>query len=213
MATKMKQQKNRVKSFFREWIEPIVLGTVLALFVRTFVLEIMKIPTGSMEPTLHGNPRSGDKVLVLKFSYWFQEPQRWDVMVFLFDKDTVSNPNFLGKVFGQKTEDGEVKERKNFIKRIAGLPGEKIEIRDGKIWINGEMVEKPSSMQGKYYYNMGEYGEEGKVTEIPPNCYVVLGDNSRNSRDSRYWGFVERKKIKGKAVVVLWPPNRWKVIR
>ena len=103
---KKQKHKSRLKRFLREWVEPIVLGTVLALFVRTFVLEIMKIPTGSMEPTLHGDRHSGDKVLVLKFSYWFQEPQRWDVMVFLFDKDTLVNPSLFGKVFGWKTEDG-----------------------------------------------------------------------------------------------------------
>ena len=168
MSKKEKSEKHihrtGFKGFLREWVEPIVLGTVLALFVRTFVLEIMKIPTGSMEPTLHGDRRNGDKVLVLKFSYWFHQPERWDVMVFLFDKDTLPNPSFFGKVFGFKTAEGEVIDRKNFIKRVVGLPGEKIEIKDGEIWINGKLADKPPVLNYIKYANLGEYGEEGMVT-------------------------------------------------
>ncbi|MBI3990668.1 MAG: signal peptidase I, partial [Candidatus Omnitrophica bacterium] len=109
---KKQNQKSGWKAFVKEWVEPIVFGAILALLVRTFVLEIMKIPTGSMEPTLHGDRRNGDKVLVLKFTYWFSEPKRWDVLVFLFDKETLATPNLFGKMFGFRNKNGEVIDRK-----------------------------------------------------------------------------------------------------
>jgi len=98
------------------------------------------------------------------------------------------------------------------VKRLVAFSGEKIEIRDGRILISGRPLEDPS-FKAVYYYNAGDYGAEGKVITVPANSYFALGDNSANSRDSRYWGFVPRKNLVGKAVLIYWPLNRMKLIR
>ena len=103
--------------------------------------------------------------------------------------------------------------KKDFVKRLAGLPGDKIEIREGKIILNGKTVEeRPFSVN--YYYNREdwEYGQSGEVTEVPEDRYFVLGDNSAQSSDSRNWGFVSGKDIVGRAFLIWWPPKRVKFV-
>ncbi len=178
--SKMKQ-KNKV----REYAETLVIALAIALFVRSFVVQAFKIPSSSMEPTL----LVGDHILVNKFLYGiripvigkkifpFSHPRRGDVIVFIFPNDR----------------------SKDFIKRVIGLPGEKVEIRERKIYINDRLIEDP---WGKYFppERLINVGPE----MVPPNALFVMGDNRNNSEDSRYWGFVPLDDVLGKAFVMYW---------
>lgn len=187
------------KSNTREWIESLVIALILAMVIRTFAVEIYKIPTGSMIPALLPN----DRILVNKFVYGarvpfigarmpgLRQPKRGDVVVFIYPEDR----------------------SKNFIKRLIGLPGETIEIRAGNIYINGSQ-NKERLLYNRYYYNRtdSDFGKENQIIKIPNDAYYVLGDNSVSSRDSRYWGFVPKNNVLGKAICILWPLNRIRVI-
>ena len=174
--------KEKTKLLIREYAESLLIAAVLALIIRTFIVTPFKIPTGSMEPTL----LPGDKIFVNRFIYRIHPPERGDVIVFRYPE----NP------------------RRDFIKRLVAFGDETVEIAEGKIRINGEIVDMPEIFQSIYYENRGNYGTEKAQVTVPPNCYFVLGDNSSSSRDSRYWGFVPRKLLRGKAFVVWWPPRR-----
>lgn len=178
----------RLRYILKEWIEPIALAVILALVIRTFFFQAFKIPTGSMRPTLI----ESDRVLVNKFLYRFKEPQRGDVIVFRYPVD--------GK--------------KDFIKRLAGLPGETLAIKQGKLFINGKVLEESFKMRKFYYYNREDwdYGSEDRAIKIPEDSYFTLGDNSAQSSDSRNWGFVPKKNLIGKAFMVYWPPKRIRMV-
>jgi len=171
----------------KEWVEPIIIAVILALIIRTFVVQAFKIPTGSMRPTL----MEGDRILVNKFVYKFTQPKRGDVIVFISPED----------------------KKKDFIKRLIGLPNENIEISNGAILINSSPVEEGPVLNKRRYYNRGDFGMEGQNITIPNDAYYVLGDNSISSRDSRYWGFMPKKFLLGKAFLIYWPPNRIGMIK
>ena len=118
------------------------------------------------------------------------QPKRGDVIVFIYPESP----------------------KKDFIKRLVGLPGETVEIKNGTIYINDKPL-LDSVFNQRYYYNRGEFGQEGKKIKIPKDSFFVLGDNSASSQDSRYWGFVPRKNILGEALVIYWPPQRIRIIR
>jgi signal peptidase I len=176
-----------MRYFIKEWVEPVVIAVILALIIRTFIVQAFKIPTGSMRPTL----MEGDRILVNKFIYKFKNPQREDVIVFLSPED----------------------KKKDFIKRLVGLPGDVVEISNGAIFINGKAVDTDSIMREVYYYNRGDFGQEGQFIKVPDDAYYVLGDNSISSRDSRYWGFLPKKYLIGKAFLLYWPPTRIRLIK
>lgn len=190
--------KKSKKSVIREWVESIVIAFILAMIIRTFVVQAFKIPTGSMRPTLV----EGDIILVNKFIYgakvpfigWrlpsLKEPQRGDVVVFVYPQ----NP------------------KKDFIKRLVGVGGDSIEIKSGTVYVNNRPLMDPAFDQ-RYYYNRGGFAEEGQQVMVPEDSYFVLGDNSASSQDSRYWGFVPAKNIIGEAMVIYWPPRRIKIIK
>ncbi len=203
-----------------EYTEAILVALVLAMFIRTFIVQAFKIPSGSMIPTLY----VGDHILVNKFVFGlpipfsdekidiFGKPQRGDVIVFKFPKDT----------------------SKDYIKRVIGLPGDTIEARGNELFINGEPV--PKEKAGLYRYedparfnqtselfieDIGgnkhqvlydkdtlRFGDTAK--KVPPGHYFCMGDNRDHSNDSRYWGFVPFELIKGKAMVIYfsWPPGQ-----
>jgi len=177
----------RLRYLMKEWVEPIVIAVVLALIIRTFVVQAFKIPTGSMRPTL----MEGDRILVNKFIYKFREPVRGDVIVFVSPED----------------------KKKDFIKRLVGLPGEEIEISNGTILINKKAVDSDSVIRERYYYNRGDFGKENQAVIIPDNAYYALGDNSISSRDSRYWGFMPKKYLIGKAFLIYWPLTRIRILK
>ena len=174
--------KERVKKEAREWGEAIVIALILTLIIRAFVVQAFKIPSSSMHPTL----MEGDKLFVSKFIYRFREPSRWEIMVFKYPEDP----------------------KKDFIKRVVAFEGETVELRSGSIYINGAEQELPDDLKGNYYYNQEPFAGAGQEIVVPVNTYFVLGDNSLSSRDSRYWGFVPRKYLVGKAFVRWWPPGR-----
>lgn len=162
-----------------EGIKTIGLSVILALGIRTFVAEARYIPSGSMLPTLQIN----DRLIVDKLSYHFKTPQRGDIVVFS-PTDTLKQQNF----------------KDAFIKRVIGLPGEKVEVKSGRVYISNKPLPE------NYIEDAPDY-QYGPVT-VPSDSYLVLGDNRNNSYDSHYWGFVPRDRIIGKAVVRFWPLNR-----
>lgn len=168
-------KETKKKSPLREAIETIVWSLVIALLIIQFVVQSFYIPSSSMEPTLV----PGERVLVAKFYYRITEPQRGDIIVFRYPIDN----------------------RKNLIKRVIGLPGEKIKISNGMIYVNGEPLQ--GDKYGRTYYDYGFYGEGEKT--VPEDSYFVLGDNSINSDDSRFWGYVPRKNVLGRAFLIYWP--------
>ncbi len=178
-------KREKLKKIAKDWVQSLVFAGVVALFIRTFFIQVYKIPTGSMVPTL----KIGDHVFVNKVVYKLRPPKRGEVIVFLYPKNT----------------------RKTFVKRLIGLPQERVKIEDGKIYINGKVIKDIPQIAQRYYYAEGPYGE--KEVKIPPHCYYVLGDNTTNSNDSRFWGFVPEKYLVGKAILIWWPPWRWGVIK
>ncbi len=211
------------ESVLWEWVKTILYAVILALFIRAFFLQTFKIPTGSMEPTLRGamNYGRGDKIIVIKFPYGFRipftdrkilamaEPKRGDVVVF--------------RTKGIEQLD----QRKDFIKRLVGLGGEHLQIvpnnpnwdpnedetirGEGHIYVNGERLEEPAPVAQRAYYPAGEFGR-GEIV-VPEEHYFMLGDNGLNSRDSRFWGFVPRENVIGRAVAIYWPPGRVGLVR
>ncbi len=181
------------KSTLREYFESIAIAVILALFIRTFVVQAFKIPTGSME----NNLLIGDHLLVNKFVFaptlWSWERtllpidpiKRGDIIVFKFPED----PN------------------RDFIKRTIGLPGETVELRNKKVYINGKPLDEPYV----HFLFPADGGPDtgtfdlrrnyGPIT-VPPDKYFMMGDNRDNSEDSRYWGFMPREYVKGKALFI-----------
>lgn len=187
-----KNRKTKRKSTTREYIEAILIALLLALFIRTFVVQAFKIPSGSMKDTL----LIGDHILVNKFLYgvknpfngntWIplNKPGRRDIVVFKYPV----NPS------------------QDYIKRVVGVQGDTIQIKDKKVYVNGEPQDEnyaifldnkilPANMQGRD--NMGP------IT-VPENSLFVMGDNRDNSYDSRFWKFVDLKSVKGKAFILYW---------
>lgn len=179
--------KAHTKSQIREWVESLVIALVLALLIRAFVVQAFKIPTGSMRPTLI----EGDRLLVNKFIYRFRKPERGDIIVFRFPKER----------------------KKDYIKRLIAAGGETAEIKGGNIYIDGEIVEDPFIIRSINYSNKEPYGGIGRKIKVPEDNFYVLGDNSGSSKDSRYWGFVPRKNVVGRAFFVYWPPTRIRVLK
>lgn len=163
------------------WVEifkTITLSIFLALGIRTFVAEARYIPSGSMLPTLEID----DRLIIDKIGYRFTEPQRGDVVVF------------------SPTDELKKQYKDAFIKRIIGLPGETIEVKNGQVFVNGKGIsEDYIAERPQYTWGPGT---------VPAGSYLVLGDNRNNSFDSHYWGFVPRENIIGRATVRFWPPNR-----
>ena len=184
------------KSVVREYFESIVIAVILALFVRTWVVQAFKIPTGSME----NNLLIGDHLLVNKFIFGptplaigrallpVRPIHRGDIVVFKYPDEP----------------------ERDFIKRVIGLPGETIELKNKKVHVNGHPLDEPyvhfltppsTDYQEVTSYDLRE--RFGPVT-VPEDKYFVMGDNRDNSQDSRYWGFLPRSYVKGKALLIYW---------
>jgi signal peptidase I len=185
------------KSVVREYFETIVIAVVLALFMRTFVVQAFKIPTGSMEPNL----LIGDHLLVNKFVFAptvssvertilpMADIRRGDIVVFKYPEDP----------------------ERDFIKRVIGLPGETLELREHRVHVNGRAVDEPYA----HYLPRPAGSGSGEITSddvrerygpvvVPAGSVFVMGDNRDNSQDSRYWGFLPKENIKGKALMIYW---------
>jgi signal peptidase I len=176
------------KSVIREYAEALTVAILLALVIRTFVVQAFKIPSSSMEPTL----QIGDHILVNKFIYGvrlpfvggrllpFTSPERGDVIVFVYPEDT----------------------SKDFIKRVVAVGGDTVEVKEKKVYVNGKPVEDPHA-----FYAEGDKGRREKrdnmaPKEVPEGKLFVMGDNRDRSYDSRFWGFVDVGEVKGKAFII-----------
>lgn len=174
-------QQDNEGSWIGELGRTVALSVILALGIRTFVAEARWIPSESMVPTLKVN----DKLIVDKLSYHFTNPQRGDIVVFSpTDNIKKSDPNL----------------KDAFIKRVIGLPGDKVEVKGERLYINDQPQRENYIKEAPYY--------QFAPVIVPPDSYLVLGDNRNNSYDSHFWGFVPRDHIIGRAVVRFWPPDR-----
>ena len=222
--SEVQQESHRRKSFYKEWIEPFLIAGIIALFIRQFAVEAFKIPSGSMIPTL----TIGDHLLVNKFVYGpripftdnriftWKEPKRGEIIVFKYPEN----------------------EDKNFIKRVVGVPGDKIQIVNGKLMINDQAVvitpaappadksveegqsfgkpmvylEQLGAVTHQIQYLMDQSGKNYGPWLVPKDSVFVMGDNRDNSQDSRFWGFVKFNKILGRALIIYWSwdgDGRW----
>jgi signal peptidase I len=185
------------KSTLREYFESICIAVILAFFVRTFVVQAFKIPTGSME----NNLLIGDHLLVNKFLF---APTLTSLENTLLPIDPIRRGDIL--VF-KYPEDPE----RDFIKRVIGLPGDTLELRNKKVYINSQPLDEPYV---RFLFPPDEGGSSapdvddfdvrrtfGPIT-VPPDQFFMMGDNRDNSQDSRYWGFMPRDYVKGKALFV-----------
>lgn len=176
------KEKSFILKELVQWICALIAAAALALFINNVLIVNAEIPSGSMENTI----MPGDRVFGNRLAYLADGPSRFDVIIFRYPDD----------------------ETQLFIKRVIGLPGETVMIRDGGIYINGSEtpindVETKEPMIGSF----GPY-------TVPENCYFVMGDNRNNSKDSRYWinTFVPKENILGKAIIRYWPLNKIKFI-
>ncbi|MFA6498815.1 MAG: signal peptidase I [Desulfurivibrionaceae bacterium] len=177
------------KSVLREYVEAIIVALLLAFFIRTFVVQAFKIPSGSMIPTL----LVGDHILVNKFGYGVKnpltgtdlitggDPQRHDVIVFKYPQN----------------------ESQDFIKRVVGVAGDRVEVVRKKVFVNGEPFVDPNAVNMDPEIIPSPRDNMASVT-VPPHSVFVMGDNRDNSHDSRFWGFVDLKAIRGKAFMLYW---------
>ena len=185
-------EPDKQESFRKEvisWIRMLVIVIIVVLVLTQCIIINAVVPSGSMEPTI----MTKDRLIGFRFSYWFQDPERGDIILFSYPVD----------------------ESKTYIKRIIGLPGETVEIRDGAIYINGSDTPLEEDYLAEEWY----INSDGYVFEVPEDCYLVLGDNRNNSADSRLWAsealsagvastaeeaesysYVSRDAIKGKAI-------------
>ena len=158
------------------WVKTIALAIVLALCINNFIIVNAKVPTGSMEPTI----MAGDRIIASRWSYWVSSPERGDIVIFRYPDD----------------------ESTLYVKRVIGLPGETVEVIDGKVYIDGELLQE-DYLENNPEIPLGNYGPY----EVPEDHYFMMGDNRNHSLDSRFWDnkYVEEGKILGKAQFKYWP--------
>ena len=192
MADVAKGAEVRQKSIIREYAEAIAIALVLALFIRTFVVQAFKIPSGSMIPTL----LIGDHILVNKFIYGIKNPFTGKVLIPVEDihrKDVI--------VFKYP-----VNPDQDFIKRVIGIPGDTIQIKNKEVFVNGEPFVVDSAIFQNSLILSGQLQPRdnlGPIT-VPAHSYFVMGDNRDNSHDRRFWGYVPQVNVKGKAFIIYW---------
>lgn len=168
----MKVDKTEIRKEIVSWVKTIILALLLAAAINTFVIVNAEVPSGSMENTIMTN----DRIVAFRLAYLFGEPKKGDVVVFHFPDDPT------GKTL--------------YVKRIIGLPGEKLEIKKGRVYINDSRQPLPES-----YLKERAVGDFGPY-EIPEGCYFMMGDNRNDSEDARFWQntYVEKSEILGKVI-------------
>jgi signal peptidase I len=184
-----------------DWVVTIVGAVAIVLAIKAWVVNPYRIPSSSMEPTLHcARPAQGceagasDRVLANRFIYHFRDPERGEIVVF-------KTPPLARQECGSEG---------TFVKRLIGLPGEVWEEREGVVYINGNPLPEPYIKPGRRdRQTLGLIDlPPRKYTRIPPGHYLMMGDNRNSSCDSRRWGLVPRKNLIGKVFATYWPPGR-----
>ena len=198
--TPVQQELVKKKGLIREYAESIIIAVLLAMVIRTYLVQAFKIPSGSMEDTL----AIGDHLLVSKFVYGtkvpfvdqrvltLRDPRQGDVIVFEYPEDP----------------------SKDFIKRVIGVPGDVVEGKEKKVYVNGKLYENPHEVHKEKEVipkEMNPRDTFGPVT-VPAGSYFVMGDNRDRSYDSRFWKFVRRDQIKGLAFIKYWSWDREKIM-
>jgi signal peptidase I len=176
-------ERRGFKYFLFDVLSVVVSAVVIAAVLKTFIIDSRSVPTGSMIPTINEQ----DRVIILKLPYFLgATPGRQDVVVFAAPEEFNSKEDLL--------------------KRVIGLPGDRLEVKNGLVYVNGEALYEP-------YINEPPINSYGEVT-VPEGCYFMLGDNRNHSRDSRMWEkpFVPLSSIKGKVLVCYWPVSRWGIV-
>lgn len=195
---KLSMTQTKKKSAWRENIEAILIAIVIALFIRTFIVQAFKIPSGSMLETL----QIGDQILVNKFIYGVKipftdgatlipgkDPQKNDIVVFKYPEDP----------------------SKDYIKRVVAVAGDTLEIRDKQLYVNDQAItDEPWAVHKDQRVLPPQYSTRDNLPKItvPENKLFVMGDNRDNSHDSRFWGFVDLKAVRGEAFIIYWSWNK-----
>ena len=186
---KTEEKKGDMRKEVVSWVRMFVIVIAVVFVLTQFVIINVRVPSGSMENTI----MTKDRLIGFRFSYWFDEPQRGDIILFSYPVD----------------------EKQTYIKRVIGLPGETVEIRDGKIYIDGSS----EPLEEDYLKETWTWDNDGYTFKVPEGCYFVLGDNRNDSEDGRFWAqialnegkastpeeaepysYVKKDEIKGKAI-------------
>ena len=186
---KTEEKKGDMRKEVVSWVRMFVIVIAVVFVLTQFVIINVRVPSGSMENTI----MTKDRLIGFRFSYWFDEPQRGDIILFSYPVD----------------------EKQTYIKRVIGLPGETVEIRDGKIYIDGSS----EPLEEDYWKETWTWENDGYTFKVPEGCYFVLGDNRNDSEDGRFWAqialnegkastpeeaepysYVKKDEIKGKAI-------------
>lgn len=166
------KEKSWLRYQLLDWTETILICGIIVLFLRKYIVQTSLVYSGSMHPTM----QIRDRLFVNKMAYYFRDPKRGEIVLF-------NSP---------------YKDGRQFVKRLIGLPGERISVQKGEVYINGKLLLLPGVHVVPDYSYMDE-------VIVPENTYFVLGDNRGNSADSRVWGFVPRSEFLGKAIFTFWP--------
>ncbi|MBP2640133.1 MAG: spsB [Firmicutes bacterium] len=172
--------KTNLGEEIKDWVVSIIIAIVLAFFIRYFIVELYMVEGPSMRPTLV----NGERLVVNKFIYRLKQPEKGDIVVFRYPRDP----------------------SRDFIKRVIGVAGDTIEVKDGKVFLNGQLLNESYILER----TRGSY----PAATIPEGHIFVMGDNRNNSEDSRFRdvGFVSLEMLKGKAVMVFWPFDQMKTL-
>jgi len=193
------EEEEKQLSFWAELPILIVIALVLAVIVKTFLFQAFYIPSGSMEETLQIN----DRVMVNKLSYRFGEVKRGQVVVFDPGNGTNDGESLPGKIARNVLESiGLATPESDLIKRVIGLPGETLEIKNNRVLINGTAIDEPYLPPG---VRMRDFGP----VVVPEGEFFVMGDNRNASQDSRFIGTIPEDDVIGRAFVIMWPPGNW----
>ena len=192
LATLRKRIGEKNDQNYGELLESLLFAWVVVfLMVRPFFYEPFSIPSASMRDTL----KEGDRILVNKYLYRFRPPQRGDVIVF-------KSPPEAGQ--------GEA----DFVKRLIGMPGDTVDLQNGRVLINGKELNEPYAPEPSYdVSDQIDPQMPHPPYQIPSGHYLMLGDNRTRSQDSRFWGYLNEDRIKGKAIAIFWPPGRFGRLR
>ncbi|MCD6472341.1 signal peptidase I [Candidatus Aerophobetes bacterium] len=177
---------DKALSWVKEAVETIVIAFVLAFLIKTFIVGSFYIPSGSMKPTL----QIGDRIMAYKIFYRLENVKRGDIVIFKYPL----NP------------------RKDFVKRAIGLPGDEVLIKNKKVYVNGKILDEPYAVHSDTW-NSGFPRDEYGPIKVPPNSLFVMGDNRDSSDDSRYWGFVPKDNLIGRAFLIYWPPWHIRIVK